>query len=109
MHELALTESVVQAVCERLPGERVRRVRLEIGRLAAVVPDAVRFCFEVCTRGTLLDGAELEILEVPLRLRCRRCGDESESRDQLLLCVCGSSEVQLLSGDELKIKEVEVE
>jgi hydrogenase nickel incorporation protein HypA/HybF len=64
MHELALTDGVVEAVRERLGDARVLRVRLAIGRLTAVVPDAIRFCFEVCTHGTSLDGALLEIDEV---------------------------------------------
>ncbi len=107
MHELAVTESVVQMVLERIPDEKVVRVRLEIGRLTAVVPDAVAFCFEVCTRGTTLEGAVLEIDEIPARLLCRSCGAESGS--ELRLCGCGSADVQVIAGQELRIKEVEVE
>jgi hydrogenase nickel incorporation protein HypA/HybF len=65
VHELALTDGVVQMVRERLGEQRVVRVRLAVGADAAVVPDALRFCFEVCTQGTSLDGAALEIVEVP--------------------------------------------
>ena len=57
MHELAITEGLVEAVTERLPGQRVTRVRLEIGALSGVVADSVRFCFDLVTEGTDLEGA----------------------------------------------------
>jgi hypothetical protein len=63
VHELALIEYVIDAIRERLGEARVVRVRLEIGRLRAVVPDAVRFSFEICAEGTTLAGAVLEIDE----------------------------------------------
>ena len=63
MHELSITRNVVAIVSERAAGQRVTRVRLEIGRLSAVVPDSIRFCFDICAQGTPLEGAELEIVE----------------------------------------------
>ena len=63
MHELSITRNVVAIVSERAEGQRVTRVRLEIGRLTAVVPDSIRFCFDICAQGTPLAGAELEIVE----------------------------------------------
>jgi hydrogenase nickel incorporation protein HypA/HybF len=63
LHELSITRNVVAIVSERAEGQRVTRVRLEIGRLSAVVPDSIRFCFDICAQGTPLEGAELEILE----------------------------------------------
>jgi hydrogenase nickel incorporation protein HypA/HybF len=108
VHELALTDGVVQTVLERLGDRRIVRVRLSIGRLMAVVPDALRFCFDVCTQGTTLEGATLEIDEVPARARCRTCGVEDELPGELPLCRCGSADVDLLCGGELQIQEVEV-
>jgi hydrogenase nickel incorporation protein HypA/HybF len=63
VHELSITRNVVAIVSERAEGQRVTRVRLEIGRLTAVVPDSIRFCFDICAQGTPLAGAELEIVE----------------------------------------------
>jgi hydrogenase nickel incorporation protein HypA/HybF len=63
VHELSITRNVVAIVSERAEGQRVTRVRLEIGRLSAVVPDSIRFCFDICAQGTPLEGAELEIIE----------------------------------------------
>ena len=75
MHELAITQSVVDAVTERT-GERAGGQRPAAGRAGwpGVVPDAMRFCFELVTAGTPLEGAALEIEQPEGRGRCRTCG-----------------------------------
>ncbi len=108
MHELALTESMLATITDRLGDARVVRVRLEVGRLMAVLPDALRFAFESCTQGTSLEGARLEIDEIVARGRCRVCGQEAALDGIVALCACGSADVELLAGGELQIKEVEV-
>jgi hydrogenase nickel incorporation protein HypA/HybF len=86
----------------------VTRVVLEIGKLAAVLPDALRFCFDLCAEETPLAGASLVIIETPGRARCRACGGAVELERPLGLCTCGSTDLEWLSGEELKIKEFEV-
>jgi hydrogenase nickel incorporation protein HypA/HybF len=109
MHELALMESVVCAVGERIGAARVVAVRLEVGRLAAVVPEALRFCFDVCARGTTLEGASLTIDEIPGRGQCRACGAEQPLESFYADCPCGSTDFAVLAGQELRVKTVEVE
>ena len=65
VHELAITESVIEAITARVGDTKVTRVLLEIGKLSGVVPDAVRFCFDIAADGTSLVGAALEIIETP--------------------------------------------
>ena len=108
MHELAITESVVQAVTDRLPDATVRCVYLEIGPLSGVVPESVRFCFDLVTEGTNLEGASLEISEPPGLCSCRVCGVNFEPVGPIALCPCGSAEVTVLSGQELTITSVQV-
>lgn len=108
MHELAITESVVDAVLERTGDRKVTTVRLKIGRLAGVVPDAMRFCFDLVTAGTPLEGAVLEIEEPAGQARCRSCGDEFRLSDLVLLCPCGSADVEVVAGRELLVSSVEV-
>jgi hydrogenase nickel incorporation protein HypA/HybF len=108
MHELAITEGVVAAVLERLPQARVTGVRLEIGALSGVVADSVRFCFDLVTEGTSLEGAALDIDEPPARCQCRDCGAEFEPDWPVVLCPCGSADVAVLSGDDLRIVSVRV-
>src|SRR4051794_5982339 len=104
MHELSLMDSVVAAVIDRGGGARVTTVRLEIGRLTAVVPDSLRFCFDVCARGTPLEGATLEIVMIAGRARCRRCETEREIESYADLCACGGTDLTLLAGEELRVK-----
>ena len=104
MHELAVTQSVVDAVMERTGEQRVLEVRLRVGRLSGVLPDALRFCFDLVTEGAVLD-----IEEPPGSAACRRCGTTFVLSDLILLCPCGSADVEVMSGRELAIGSVEVE
>jgi hydrogenase nickel incorporation protein HypA/HybF len=108
VHELALMESVVDAVIEQIGEERVAIVRLEIGELSGVAVDAMRFSFDVCVRGTSLDGASLDIVSIPGRARCGQCELEYPLTSFTLPCPCGSFERELVAGDELRLTEVEV-
>ncbi|MGQ0719668.1 MAG: hydrogenase maturation nickel metallochaperone HypA/HybF [Pseudonocardiales bacterium] len=108
MHEMAITQSVVHTVCTRMGDAPVRRVCLEIGTLSGVVADSVRFCFDLVTMGTTLEGASLEIVQPSGKARCRDCGVEFAMNDLLMLCACGSANRELLAGEELRIREVEV-
>jgi hydrogenase nickel incorporation protein HypA/HybF len=65
MHELGITRNLVAIVSDAAQGRRVRKVWLEIGERSALLPDAVRFCFDVVSRGTALEGAALEIVALP--------------------------------------------
>ncbi len=108
VHELALMESVVDAVIDQIGDARVAVVRLEVGELAGVAVDAMRFSFDVCVRGTVLEGAALEIVEIAGRARCRSCGAELRLRSFGAPCDCGSFDRELVSGDELRLLDVEV-
>jgi hydrogenase nickel incorporation protein HypA/HybF len=108
VHELAITEGLVDAVTARLPGQRVTCVRLEIGALSGVVADSVRFCFDLVTEGTDLEGAALEISQAPATCHCRVCDGDFEPDGLLAMCPCGSAEVTVLTGQDLKITSVQV-
>jgi hydrogenase nickel incorporation protein HypA/HybF len=108
MHELSITQSVVTAVCAHAGESRVTCVRVRVGKLCGVVPDAMRFCFDLVTEGTVLDGAELVIDEPPGQARCRSCGARFELADLILLCPCGSADVEIIAGRELMVQSIEV-
>jgi hydrogenase nickel incorporation protein HypA/HybF len=109
MHELSITQTVVTTVTQRLPDARVRRIRLEVGQCSGLVADAVRFCFEMVATGTTCEGAVLEIDEPPGKATCRTCGTAFETGEVLPLCDhCGSADVGVQGGRELRIREVEV-
>jgi hydrogenase nickel incorporation protein HypA/HybF len=106
MHELGMTQGVVDAVTARTGDAPVASVRLRVGRLAGVVPDAMRFCFELVTAGTPLEGATLEFEQPEGRARCRSCGEEFVLADLILLCPCGSADVEVVAGRELAVASV---
>lgn len=110
MHEMSITQSVVD-ICEKsAEGRRVLSVTIEIGELSGVVPDAVEFCFEACTRETLLEGARLVIERVAGRGECPTCGAEFPVRTYFDPCPgCGGYGVRVVAGEELRVKELEVE
>ena len=74
MHELGIAQEIIAIVAEHAGDARVTRVVLEIGRHALILPDSIRFCFDLCSEGTVAQGAQLEIREIPGRARCRDCG-----------------------------------
>lgn len=101
-------ESLVGTVVDEVEADTVLAVRLEVGRLAGVDTDALRFCFDVCAAGTLLEGATLEIIDHPGRGRCRVCNAELSLEAVPFSCPCGSFDVSIVSGQELRIFDVEV-
>jgi hydrogenase nickel incorporation protein HypA/HybF len=109
MHELSITQNIVTIATEHAKGKKVRRVSLAIGKLSAICPDAIRFCFDVCCAGTLLEGADLYIEEIPGLARCLSCGTEMPLEQPFGICDCGSTDLKILQGEELKLKELEVE
>ena len=113
MHEMSLCEGVVRILEDKAAEEdfsRVKTVWLEIGRLSGVEIEALRFGFDVVTRGTLADSARLEIIELPGKAWCLPCGQTVQVTQRYDNCPqCGSYHVQITGGDELRIKELEVE
>ena len=110
MHEMSITQSVVDICTQNAGGRRVLGVTLEIGELSGVVPDAIEFCFEACCRDTLLDGARLSIERIPAVGRCRDCAVESAIAAYYDPCpVCGGFGLDIISGEELCVKALEVE
>jgi hydrogenase nickel incorporation protein HypA/HybF len=112
MHELTLCESIVQIVEQQARAHgctRVRAVRVEVGALSSVDPEALRFSFDAVTRATLAEGARLDIIEVPARARCLDCNDTVEVARRYDPCPrCGAQFLQLVAGDELRVKDIEV-
>jgi len=113
MHEMSIAESLFEIVMDTIKKEyqvtKVEAVDLRIGKLRAVIPENLTFCFEVICRGTEVEGAELRIEEVPVRVSCVDCREEAVKIDPIFLCSkCGSPRLDLLSGKELEINAIEV-
>lgn len=111
MHELAVAESLLKIIQEEGKKHgisKVDQVRLRIGKLSTVVPEALSFSFEVIARGTLAEGAELAMEIVPVIGHCYDCEIDFETDGRFLLCSrCGGALVGLVSGKELEIVDIE--
>jgi hydrogenase nickel incorporation protein HypA/HybF len=113
MHEMALAESLVELVEEearRAEARRVKVVRLALGAIGHVEPEAIRFCFDAVSRGTMAEGATLAIDLVPGAGWCLDCGKTVPLAERFGACPdCGLHHVQMTQGDDLRLSELEVE
>lgn len=112
MHEMSLAEGVVQIAEETARsngGHRVSLVLLEVGQLAGVEIEALRFCFEAASRESLAAGATLVIEQPDGRAWCMPCGETVPLASLADPCPrCGSHQLQVTGGNELKVREVEI-
>lgn len=113
MHEISLCESILQVMEQSAESQgfvRVKSVWLEIGQLAGVELEAMRFGFDAVTRGSLAEGARLEIIELPGRAWCMQCRKTVQVAQLFDQCLdCGSYQLQVTGGKEMRIKELEVD
>jgi hydrogenase nickel incorporation protein HypA/HybF len=113
VHEMGITAEILAAVndaAEKAGATRVNRVRLTIGGLTAIMPDALQFAWEALTPGTSSEGAVLEVREVEARSRCLECSNEWVHDQYDRLCPsCGSFACEVLTGNELRIDDVDVD
>lgn len=104
MHELAVGQAIADAALRRADGHRIERVDVRIGHFRQIVPDSLTFSWQLLTDGTDLDGCALAIEQVPAVIACRSCAAETVLAAPILLCSgCGSSDVELVSGEEFAI------
>lgn len=113
MHELSIAQSLLDIVLEEAAAhgvEKVRRVVVKVGGFTNVVPDSLRFCFDLIKEGTAAAGAELDLIPVPMAGQCRDCGAELDMAEPVFNCPqCGSDSVELTQGRELYIEYIETD
>lgn len=110
MHEMSITEGIIEICQKYANNKKVIVVDVEIGMLSSIVPEAVEFCFEACTAGTSLEGTKLNILIIKGLGRCLECHCETEVETLYEPCSkCGSYQIQIVAGEEMRVREIEVE
>jgi hydrogenase nickel incorporation protein HypA/HybF len=112
MHELSICQSMLQQI-EKIVQDNdaigVHRVRVQIGPLAGVESELLAQAFPIAVAGTVVQGAELIMESLPIRVRCQQCGAESEAKVNRLVCAeCGDWHTTLISGDEMLLASVEL-
>jgi hydrogenase nickel incorporation protein HypA/HybF len=113
VHELSLVASVFDVLEEKARehgAARVTRVVLKVGVMSGVVPELLSSAFDVYKRGTIAESARLEIVVVPVRLRCPDCGGEAVREDIDFSCTaCGSRRVEIVEGRDLFVETIDLE
>ena len=112
MHELGIVQSTLDCAVKsaRTSGaSRIHVLRMRVGVLTGIVPDALTFAFEIARQGTMAEAGSLEIELVPVSCWCSACKKEFSSPDLLYECPeCHQLSNQLRKGRELEIVSVEV-
>ena len=113
MHEMALTESIVEIAVEAAGREgagRVRRILVDVGALSPVEPEALSFCFSAVSAGTIAEGAAIEILRTPGAGWCADCVKTVPLAERYGPCPeCGGVHVRMTAGDAMRVTEIEVD
>jgi hydrogenase nickel incorporation protein HypA/HybF len=113
MHEMGIAVRIVEIATSAIPPDiedaRVERINMQIGRLTAVVPESLRFCFSIARSDTPLAGALLDIEETPIVVECKECGAKTTIEQPPFACSeCGSGLVTVVSGRELDVLSIEL-
>lgn len=114
MHEMGIAAQIVEISVSSIPDSyenvRVESIHLKIGKLTAIVPDSLRFCFEIVAKDTPLSGAILNIEEIPIVARCLSCDYQWTINEPVFVCgKCQSGNIDVVSGRELDIVSIEIE
>lgn len=110
MHELAVSQAILETALRHADGRRVSAIGLRLGHLRQVVPASLEFYLELVSRETVCEGARLELELVPARLRCTPCGEEWELESPPFRCPgCAGSDVEVIAGNEFEVESITVE
>lgn len=111
MHELSIVEGLIGIVTDTAKEHRLSKVtgiKLRIGEMRQVVPDALCFAFEIAGKGTVAEGATIEIIHIATRAHCEGCGSDFVVEEFCFICPsCGSGQVSVTEGKELYIESLE--
>ena len=112
MHELSVAQNIIEIIQQSVSKQswnQVRAVHVEIGAMAGIVPDSLKFSFEAITEESAFRGSQLIIECIPFRIHCCSCSADTENEDGFAVCgECGCTNVKIVSGTELQIKNIEL-
>jgi hydrogenase nickel incorporation protein HypA/HybF len=113
MHELSVTESVLEIACkhaQKAQAVRVTDIHLVIGRLSSIVDDSIAFYWNIISKDTLCENARLHFNRLPAILLCLDCDNEFQLDQELTPCPnCSSARIRVLSGDEFQVESIDIE
>jgi len=112
MHELSIAQNILEIIQEHVDEKdsaEVQAIKVRVGDLSGVVVDSLEFCFSAVVSDSALKNAVLKIERVPARVRCSTCGKSCAAAGWVVHCpACGNGSIELVSGTELQVVEIEV-
>jgi hydrogenase nickel incorporation protein HypA/HybF len=110
MHELSLTQTLLELALKNAGGKRIVAVNLLLGEFSDERPEAIRFYWEDIAKGTQAEGAQLLFHPAQAEMKCMDCETVFHPRDEAAECPnCNGYRVKLLSGDDIKLESIDVE
>ncbi len=113
MHELGVTQSILEIALEhgqKASARKIRQIHLVMGELSGIVEESVQFYFDFVSKGTMAEGARLTFEKKPGRLRCPACGHEfSFEKDRWICPACQAPGPEIVSGREFFMESIEVD
>ena len=113
MHEMSIAQNLIAILEDEMvknKASRLRAVRLNIGEMSGIVPEALKTCFEIITAKSNMKGAVLKMDIAPLIGYCRKCEEEFKIMEYDFSCPeCDSTDIDIISGREMNIVEIEVD
>jgi hydrogenase nickel incorporation protein HypA/HybF len=114
MHELPITESIVRICSEEAKKHNVKKVneiKIKVGELSGLVPECLQSYFDIVSKDTIIQGAKLNIIKIPIIMECTECRARIELQKAKENCcaVCGSTKLKMVNGNEYYIDSMEVD
>ena len=109
MHELSITESILEIALRHSGEQRITDLRLVIGELSTLVDESVQFYWDIVSEGTPAAGATLHFRRVPAQLTCQTCGHSYSPRHSLPCPACGGEEIDITAGEEFFLESIDVD
>ena len=109
MHELAITENILDIALKHAQGQNITGIFLVIGQLSSIVDDSVQFYWDTVSQGTLAEGAKLHFRRIPTEFLCQDCMNRfSPNQDNYTCPRCGSRRAIIVAGEEFYVEAIEV-
>ena len=112
MHEMSIALDIIEIIRQYVPPDSnqiVKTVNLKVGNFSNIVTDTLKFSFDALIKDTYLESSILNIIEIPLTLKCNDCGEITGSEPTFFYCSkCNSNNVEIITGTELKVTDIDV-
>ena len=113
MHELSITQSILNIAletAEREGAKRINEIKITLGEMTGCVPQYIQEYFDIVSESTIAHGARLVFTRVPAIAKCLDCGKETHLIRFRFRCEsCGSQKLTIVSGKEFLVDSIDID